>query len=122
MVGMRKDTAIIYYIVEALEKFLYFTSRDLCARFQIPCSSNLNLRFQSGCFHMLKLSKFNRGNYECFKTEIIKARNAQLELLITGCSRLSTATASDMQHKPPREFLPNIAKFSAVIVFRYYLG
>jgi len=51
---------------------------------------------------MLKLSKFGRGNYKCFKAEIIKARNAQLELLITGCGRLSPATANTCNTNSPR--------------------
>jgi len=68
---------------------------------------------------MLKLSKFVRGNYKCFKTEIIKASNAQLELLITGWGRLSSRERPDMQ-QTLREFLPSIAKFSAVIIFLYY--
>jgi len=47
---MRKDTAIIYYNVEALEEFLYFNSRDLCSRSQIPCSLIWTQDFKADVF------------------------------------------------------------------------
>jgi len=72
---------------------------------------NLNLRFQSGCVHMLKLSKFGRGNYKCFKNGNYKSWKRTAGTPYHWMRSFKSRDRPDMQHKLPSSICPILLNF-----------